>query len=80
MWTKPILPHGSYAFAFLNTGTGGTPQKVSIKLSDMGMTGANGYAVEEVFLGGNVEKLSANDTFSAMVNPTGVFFGKATAM
>ena len=25
VWTRPILPNGSLAFAFLNFGTGGTP-------------------------------------------------------
>jgi hypothetical protein len=80
VWTRPILPSGSFAFAFLNTGKDGTPLKVSAKLSDMGMQSANGYNVEEVFEGSALGKMLPNDTMAAMVNPTGVFFGKATAL
>ena len=32
-----MMPSGSLAFAFLNTGTGGTPSKVSLKLTDLGL-------------------------------------------
>ena len=42
IWTKPVMPSGSVAFAFLNTGTGGTPSKVSLKLSDLGLKGSYG--------------------------------------
>ncbi|ELU14039.1 hypothetical protein CAPTEDRAFT_154474 [Capitella teleta] len=80
VWTKPILPKGSFAFAFLNTASDGTPRTVSMKMADMGMTSANGYSVEEVFEGGRMMKLLPNDTMTAQVNPTGVFFGKATVM
>ena len=73
-----MLPDGSFAFTFLNTGTGGTPQKVSIALKDLGFTEPSGYNITEVFSGQFLGKRLPNDTFTAMVNPTGIFFGKAT--
>ncbi len=37
IWTKPVNPSGSFAFAFLNTGVGGTPHNVTVKLADLGL-------------------------------------------
>ncbi len=43
IWTKRLLPSGSLAFAFLNIGTGGTPTKLSIKLSELGLKPGSEY-------------------------------------
>ena len=80
IWTRPVLPEGSFAFAFLNTGTGGTPQKVSIAVKDLGFTKPSGYNITEVFSGQFLAKRRPNDTFTAEINPTGIFFGKATLL
>lgn len=80
LWTKPILPEGSYAFAALNTGSGGTPDKVSIKLSDLGFNNPSGYNVTEVFDGKSYGLFKPSDYFNCIVNPSGVFFGKATVL
>ena len=80
IWTRPILPEGSFAFVFLNLGDDGTPKMISIKLSDMGMKSTGGYQVYEVFDNTNMGKMMANSTINQRVNPTGVFFGKATAI
>ena len=80
LWTKPILPEGSYAFAALNTGTGGTPSKVSIKLADLGLNNPSGYNITEVFDGKAMGKFQPTDRFNCSVNPTGIFFGKATVL
>ena len=77
IWTRPVMPTGSVAFVFLNTGNA-TPSKVSIKLSDLGLTGQAGYRVDEVFTGASLGKMTSNSTISQNVNPTGVFFGRAT--
>ena len=38
----------------------------------------SGYKMNEVFEGKSMGVMKGTDTFSAMVNPTGIFFGKAT--
>jgi len=79
IWTRP-LSGGSFAFAFLNTGTGGTPTKVSMTVKDLGFSATAGYNITEVFDGKNMGAFKPSDTFSAYVNPTGVFFAKAQVM
>lgn len=76
VWTKPIRPTGSYAFAFLNSGTA-VPTRFSVRLSDLGLTSANGYNVTEVFDNGQLGTMKPSSTLTVSVNPTGVFFGKA---
>lgn len=80
LWTKPILPEGSFAFAVLNMGNGGTPNKVSTKLSDLGFNNPSGYNVTEVFDAKPLGVFKPTDYFTCIVNPTGVFFGKATIL
>jgi hypothetical protein len=79
-WKKPILPKGSFAFAFLNTNYEGVPRKVSITFAAMGFTNAAGYNVTEVFDGTYIGMFKPSDSFSAWVNPSGIFLGKAVAV
>ena len=37
-----------------------------------------GYNITEVFDGINMGSFNSSDSFSVYVNPTGIFFGKAT--
>jgi alpha-N-acetylgalactosaminidase len=76
VWNKPLVKN-MFAFAYLNTGNGGNPSKVSMKLSDFGLTNAAGYNITEVFEGTSMGKFLPTDTFTTMVNPTGIFMGKA---
>jgi len=76
IWTRPILPSGSFAFAFMNTGTS-TPAQVSITLADLGMKGSGAYAINEVFDNTALGTFKSSDNFKVYVNPTGVFFGRA---
>ena len=38
----------------------------------------SGYKMNEVFEGRSMGVMKGTDTFSAIVNPTGIFFGKVT--
>lgn len=77
VWTRPILPQGTMAFAFLNGGTS-DPTKVSIALADLGLKATGGYTITEVFDGTKMGNFKPTDKFTVYVNPTGVFFGKAS--
>jgi len=80
IWTKPIMPAGSYAFALLNFAND-MPQKVTVQFSTgLLMSGAGAYNVTEVFDGTYVGLYKPSSSFSVMVNPNGVFFGKALAV
>jgi len=78
-WTRPILPAGSQAFALLNLGTA-TPQKVTLRFSHLGFSSASGYNVTEVFDDKYIGVFKPQNVLSVMVNPSGVFFGKAVAL
>ena len=77
IWTRPVMPTGSVAFAFLNFGTGGMPATVSATLNSMGMTRPGGYNITDVFTSAGMGSFRPSQTFSTKVNPTGVFFGLA---
>ena len=79
LWTKPIEPEGSWAFVIFNT-EGAMPSVVAVKLSDLGMKNPAGYSVMEVFDGVDVGKKKPSDVLRVSVNPTDVFFGKATVL
>ncbi|ESN90205.1 hypothetical protein HELRODRAFT_182702 [Helobdella robusta] len=80
IWTKPLSTPNCSAFVFLNFGTS-TPTKVSVKLSELGLQGRNGYKIYEVFSNIPFPKIYyLNSTFESNVNPSGVFFGKAIAL
>ena len=57
---------------------GAMPSVVSVKLSDLGMKNRAGYNIIEVFDGDFLGKKKPSDVLKVSVNPTGVFFGKAT--
>ena len=78
-WTRPVLPTGSQAFVILNLGAN-VPQKVSVKLSDLGLNGAAGYNITEVFSEKSMGTFKPQDALIVVVNPSGVFFGKAVSL
>jgi Alpha galactosidase A C-terminal beta sandwich domain len=79
VWTRPIVPKGSWAFALLNKGTA-VPVQVSIKLSDMGLADPSGYNITEVFDGSFIGLMKPNELLKVSVNPTGVLFGRAVKL
>lgn len=76
VWTRPLLPEGTFGFAFLSTGDE-TPQRFSIKLSALNFLNPKGYKISEVFSGREIGYFEPDDPFTVDVNPSGVFFGKA---
>ena len=78
-WTRPVLPAGSQAFVILNLGEN-VPEKVSVKLSDLGLNNAAGYNVTEVFDDKFIGPFKPDDALVVVVNPSGVFFGKAVSL
>jgi len=79
VWTKPISPSGSYSFVLLNLNNA-VPDEISVQLSSVQLNNANGYNVSEVFSGQFVGTFKPASQFSAVVNPNGVFFGKAVPL
>lgn len=53
IWSRPISPvsqnYYSYAVAFLNRRTDGTPSDVAVTLQELGLAFPGGYAVEVIF-------------------------------
>jgi hypothetical protein len=77
IWTRPVTPDGSYAFALLNLGDS-VPTNVTVKLATgLLFTSGSGYNITEVFDGHFVGVFKPSSSLSVMVNPNGVFFGKA---
>jgi len=80
MWSKPIMPTGSYAFGVINFGND-MPTTVTVQLaSQLGFISASGYNVTEVFDGQFIGTFKPSSNFTVSVNPNGVFFGKAIAL
>ncbi|KAK3099999.1 hypothetical protein FSP39_013277 [Pinctada imbricata] len=81
IWIRRVKPEGSIAFAIVYTGTGGTPKLIQIQCASLGMIKKGvPYSVMEVFDGKHMGLYKATDMFNATVNPTGVFFGRATIL
>ncbi|KAI9553546.1 hypothetical protein GHT06_021464 [Daphnia sinensis] len=82
IWVKPVQPslgnNRSAAIAFLNRRTDGTPTRVSIALSDAGLTSTSGYKVQEMFDGLNLGIYHPDNTLTVVVNPSGVVMVKCT--
>ncbi|KAA0202006.1 hypothetical protein HAZT_HAZT004337 [Hyalella azteca] len=76
IWARPITPvdqnYYSYAIAFLNRRTDGTPSEVSVKPAELGMTYPNGYTVTDLFSGVKYGLVNPKNIFKADVNPSGV--------
>jgi len=53
IWSKPISPvyqiYYSYAIAFINRRTDGTPSDISVTLKELGLINSSGYRVEVNF-------------------------------
>lgn len=77
IFNKPILPSSSgalsQALAIMYRGTYGTPVKVTFSLKSLGINDpkAKNYQVMDVFEGKSLGLITASDSISVMVNPTG---------
>ncbi|XP_069987902.1 alpha-N-acetylgalactosaminidase isoform X2 [Penaeus vannamei] len=76
IWARPISPisqgHYSYAIAFLNRRTDGTPSEVSVTLRELGLAFPGGYAITDLFDGVQYGTVLPDKRFKVDVNPSGV--------
>ncbi|GAB1600014.1 alpha-N-acetylgalactosaminidase-like [Argonauta hians] len=72
-WMKPILPKGSFAFAFVNFNTDGTPKKISLNMKYLNLTEPAGYDLTEVFEGKPLGSYYPASYFNASINPTDIY-------
>lgn len=76
IWARPITPisgiHYSYAIAFLNRRTDGTPSEISVTLRELGLASPEGYAITDLFDGVHYGTVLPDKRFKVDVNPSGV--------
>jgi len=77
---KPIQPNGSFAVAFYYTNIAGGPSRVSVLLSDIGLTTSARYQVTELFSGQHYGIMKPWFTLNCEVNPNGTLLFKFLAM
>ena len=63
----------SVAIGFLNRWTSGTPIRVSFALSELGLNHPSGYSAIDIFSGKPLGNFSPKSTFTADVNPSGIY-------
>jgi len=76
IWSRPITPiyqtYYSYAIAFVNRRTDGTPSDVAVTLRELGLVSQTGYRVEDLYEDVDYGILSPNTKIKVKVNPSGV--------
>ncbi len=80
VWKKSILPAGSFALLLMYFNISGGPTKFSVKLQDIGFTGAAAYNLTDVFSGNSMGTYKPWYTLDCEVEPTGAVFLKAVAI
>lgn len=75
IWSRPITPvhhgHYSYAVAFVNRRTDGTPSDVAVTLRELGLQSLSGYRVEDLYEDVDYGVLSPQTKIKVKVNPSG---------
>ncbi|KAG5887145.1 hypothetical protein JTB14_024254 [Gonioctena quinquepunctata] len=81
IWSRPITPlfqnYFSYAIAFVNRRTDGTPSDVAVTLKELGLTSPTGYRVEDLYEDVDYGVLSPPTKIKVKVNPSGVVILRA---
>ncbi|XP_030383247.1 alpha-N-acetylgalactosaminidase [Scaptodrosophila lebanonensis] len=81
IWSKPLSPiyhhFYSYAIAFINRRTDGTPSDVAVTLKELGLASLNGYRVEDLYENVDYGILYPNTKIKVKVNPSGVVMLRA---
>ncbi|XP_046362790.2 alpha-galactosidase A-like [Haliotis rufescens] len=72
IWTRPILPKGSFAAVMFNTGQGGAPRNVTVPMYQLVDGSQLSYLVTDTFTGSKLAVLSLLQGLTVRVNPTGV--------
>ncbi|CAG9782584.1 unnamed protein product [Diatraea saccharalis] len=75
IWSRPVLPiqgqYYSYAVAFVNRRTDGTPSDVAVTLRELGLNNPAGYRVEDLYEDVDYGVLSPQTKIKVKVNPSG---------
>ncbi|CAG9128729.1 hypothetical protein JYU34_010077 [Plutella xylostella] len=83
IWSRPILPiqgqYYSYAVAFVNRRTDGTPSDVAVTLRELGLNNPSGYGVEDLYEDVDYGVLTPQTKIKVKVNPSGVVILRADA-
>ncbi|KAL7740517.1 hypothetical protein ACLKA6_012290 [Drosophila palustris] len=81
IWSKPLSPvyqiYYSYAIAFINRRTDGTPSDISVTLKELGLINSSGYRVEDLYENVDYGILYPHTKIKVKVNPSGVVMLKA---
>ncbi|XP_046432535.1 alpha-N-acetylgalactosaminidase isoform X2 [Neodiprion fabricii] len=81
IWARPISPtyqnYYSYAIAFINRRTDGTPSDVSVTLKELGLAYPAGYRVEDLYEDVDYGILTPQTKIKVKVNPSGVVILRA---
>ncbi|XP_059619087.1 alpha-N-acetylgalactosaminidase-like isoform X2 [Phlebotomus argentipes] len=81
IWSRPITPiyhtYYSYAVAFVNRRTDGTPSDVAVTLRELGLVSPSGYRVEDLYEEVDYGVLSPQTKIKVKVNPSGVVILRA---
>ncbi|CAG0888799.1 unnamed protein product [Cyprideis torosa] len=76
IWARPITPviqgRFSYAIAFVNRRTDGTPTEVSVTLQEMGLDNSAGYRIIDLYENVDYGVLHPRNRLKVDVNPSGV--------
>lgn len=75
IWSRPITPiykfYYSFAVAFVNRRTDGTPSDVAVTLRELGLQCPSGYRVEDLYEEVDYGTLSPHTKIKVKVNPSG---------
>ena len=80
IWRRSIQPDGSFALAFTYENISGGPARISVLLSDIGLTTAAAYNFTDAFSGAPMGVYKPWHTYDGDANPTGVRFINAIAL
>lgn len=78
IWSRPITPiyqtYYSYAIAFVNRRTDGTPSDVAVTLRELGLQSPTGYRVEDLYEDVDYGVLNPQTKIKVKVNPSGKIY------
>jgi hypothetical protein len=80
IWQKPIEPFGSCAVVFMYTNIAGGPTRVSVLLSDIGLTTTGRYLVTEAFTQQSYGVMKPWYTLNCEINPNGALLFQFLAL
>ena len=80
VWSRPVLPKGSYAIAFLQLINPGNPTLVSVQAREIGLTATGGYSFTDSFTGQPAGTYGPDDMLKLLINPNGVVLFTAIPM